>query len=296
MADHKKKRSIRALVSMLDEPDPLVFRDISDKILHFGEEAIPFLEAGSHGADNDNLRKRFDNLIRTIQREAVFEGLSRWAEDDAGNDLLSAWLLVTKLHYPNVNNEDIGNEISTIRRDVWMEMNENLTALEKVKVFNHVFYKIHQFHANLENYHDPDNSFVNRVLQTRTGNPLSIGILYMLVAQSLDMPIAGINLPEHFALAYLGETIDPQSMQMKKNMPLFYINAFSNGEAFSAKEINDFLIKLDLEPLPSFFQPCTNKDIIMRMVNNLVFAYTQSNQEDRKMDMEILRDRLKKTF
>ncbi len=296
MTELKNGRSIRALVSMLDEPDPAVFKDIADKILHFGEAAIPFLEAGLLETRDENLRTRFEELIGNIQREAVFEGLSRWAKDGENNDLLSAWLLVTKLHYPNVNNDDIGNEISTIRRDVWMEMNENLTALEKVKVFNHVFYQIHQFHANLENYHDPDNSFVNRVLQNRTGNPLSIGILYLLVAQSLDMPIAGINLPEHFVLAYLGETIDPQSMQMKKNIPLFYINAFSNGAVFSAREINDFLTKLGLEPLPSFFRPCTHKDIIMRMVNNLVFAYSQNEQEDRKRDMEVLRDRLKKTF
>lgn len=277
---------------MIDEPDPDIFRDIAGKIRHHGHDAIPFLEQELAHITDENLRSRVGLLVQQIRNETILHALTAYAASNEQDDLLNAWLLVTKHHYPDVQEENIRKEIDRIRKDVWLEMNDNLTALEQVKVFNHVFYRMHRFRGNIEDYHHPDNSFINRVLQSRQGNPLSIGILYMTVARRVNLPIMGVNLPEHFVLAYMGETIDTETLLMRDDKPLFYINAFSDGALFSEKEINDFLRKLDLDPIPTFFEPCSNKEIVLRMLNNLVAAYEHSGDPARKAGIETLRDAL----
>ncbi len=292
MASRTIDREIEALVSMMDEPDPDIYRDIAGKIRHYGRDAIPFLEQQLGHMADENMRRRVELLVREIHHETLLHGLASYAESNEQDDLLNAWLLVTKYHYPDVQIENIIREMDSLRKDVWLEMNDNLTALEQVKVFNHVFYRVHGFKGNIEDYHHPDNSFVNRVLKTREGNPLSIGIIYMLVARRVNLPIMGVNLPEHFVLAYVGETIDTETLLMRDDKPLFYINAFSDGALFSGKEINEFLKKLGLDPMPAFFEPCSNKDIILRMLNNLMTAYEHKGELARKAEIETLRDSL----
>ncbi len=286
------RREILALVSMMDEPDPKIFSDISGKILHHGQEALPYLELEFESVTDDFLRSRIEALMNDIRHDTVFRVLQSAIGGHGQDDLLKAWLGISKYHYPGIAEEEILEKVDAIRKDVWLEVNDNLTALEQVKVFNHVFYGLHGFRGNIENYHSPDNIFINRVLMTMKGNPLSIGLLYMLVAHRADIPVMGINLPEHFVLAYMGETIDTESLRIRDDQPLFYIDAFSNGNVFSAREINDFLDKLGHEPLPGFFSPCSNKEIIIRMLNNLVVAYDHTGEYGKKDEIQSLIDRL----
>lgn len=285
------ERDIEALVSMIDEPDPDIYHEISERIVQCGSEAMPYLEDAWYRFPAEEMRSRLELLKRHIRINHLSEQLTKWA-NNGYSDLLKAWMDISVYFRPELDKESVLNNISNIRKDIWLEMNDNLTALEQVKVFNHVFYDIHSFKGNLDDYHSPDNSLIDRVLERRTGNPLSISIVYMLVAQSVDLPIMGINLPEHFVLAYMGERFDTENMKISRDQPLFYINAFSGGAVFSSKEINDFLFKLGMEPLPGFFVPCSHKEIILRMLNNLILAHDDADQEQTVADLKRLRDHL----
>ncbi len=286
------ERDIWALISMLDEPDLGTYHSIAGKIYAYGPRALPFLEARLDQETDGCFRDRANEIADDIRQDILAGTLLRCMQEDAGDELLTAWISVSKMGYPLLDEQYIFREVESIRRDVWLEMNDNLTALEQVKVFNHVFYTLHRFSGNMDDYHHPDNSFINRVLERRTGTPLSIGILYMLIARRVNLPISGINLPEHFVLAYVGETIDTETLLMRDNVPLFYINAFSQGSLFSIKEANDFLKKLNLEPLPAYFEPCSKKDIVLRMLSNLVAAYGFMGEVKKKERVKKLRDRL----
>ncbi len=290
-----REREIQALISMIDDPDPKVFREIYLKIIQMGYDALPFVEEAETSTEDKNLGERIAQIKHGIRYEQLSADLFAWTASPE-KDLLSAWLSVSRYSYPDICDNEIRKEIAAIRRDVWLEVNENLTALEQIKVLNHVFYGIHRFQGNLEDYHDPDNSLINRVLKTRKGSPLSMGLLYLLLARSLDIPVRGINLPEHFILAYMGESLDVSQRNFSEGVPLFYINAFSGGDVFSAKEINKFLKKLDFEPLPEFFRPCSDLEILTRMLNSLAAAYDTMGDSDRKSDLETLRNRLEESF
>ncbi len=285
------QNEIQALVSMVDDPDPDIYREVYDKIIQHGEDAVPFLEDELIRGAGEQSRDRLESLIRKIHAEKIFKGLEEWLTSTPRDDLMEAWLWVTRYRYPDLSEAAVREELESIRRDVWLEMNENLTALERIKVLNHVFYDIHGFGGNMDDYHNPDNSYLNRLLDTRKGNPLSLSIIYMSFAREMNMPVVGINLPEHFVLAYMGESVDPETLQVHYDKPLFYINAFSGGAVFSEMEINAFLQKLKFDPLPSFFEPCPYFQIILRMLNNLVMAYDLQGDARRKEELTALRER-----
>lgn len=277
VSQEERVRKMEALVSLVDEPDPMVYKDISQRICAYGDEIVPFLERAWESSYPSYLQERIDTLIHQINFQKVYDDLKEWVEQ-GGEDLLAACMIIARYEYPNLKEEEIEYELSRIRKDIWLELNENLTALEQIKVFNYVFYEIHGFYGNVTSFHAPHNSFINKVLESKTGNPLLLGVIYLLLAETLDIPLKGVNLPEHFVLAYTGKTLDPDTLEYKHNNVLFYINAFSRGAVFSYKDIQVFLKELKQEAKPEFFAPCSHLDIVMRMVNNLINAYKKSSE------------------
>lgn len=285
MNSEDKIRKMEALISLVDEPDPAVFKEISQSILDFGSEIVPFLEHAWEEYYHPEMQKRIEDLIHTIQYSQICEDLENWLQDGAKN-LLEACIMIARYQYPNLKEHLLEYELAKIRKDVWLELNNNLTALEQIKVFNYVFYDIHGFHGNVDNYHSPENSFINKVLESKSGNPLSLSIIYMLIAQSLDLPVKGVNLPEHFVLAYTGSSLDPNTLEYKENQVLFYINVFSKGNVFSFKDIESFLKQLKQQPSPAYYNPCDNTAIVYRMINNLLTSYKKSNENHKYLEIK----------
>ena len=121
------------------------------------------------------------------------------------------------------------------------------------------------------------------VLETGKGNPLSLSIVYILVCEMLEIPVYGVNLPNHFVLCYQ----DKDSIMRRFNQAefgkdiMFYINAFSRGTIFNGKEIELFLKQIKVAPQESFFTPCDNFTIIRRLIANLAFAYEKTGELDK---------------
>ncbi len=293
MESVEKNKKMEALVSLIDEPEPEVFRDISTNILQFGTDIIPVLEDAWENQHLPEVQNRIESIIHQIQFDQVCQDLEDWVVSDSDN-LLNGCIIIARYHYPELEEEQIRYDISRLRKDIWLELNENLTALEQIKVFNHVFYKTHGFSGNIANYHDPRNSYINKVLELKTGNPLSLGILYLILAQSLELPVQGINLPEHFVLAYTGNTLNPDTLELSKDNVLFYINAFSKGAVFSFKDIEVFLKQINMKPLPQYYMPCNNQQIIIRMLNNLSIAYSKESQKGKSDEINFLNQIIKK--
>jgi regulator of sirC expression with transglutaminase-like and TPR domain len=154
-------------------------------------------------------------------------------------------------------------------------------------VFNHIFFQVHGYRGNKRNYHAPQNSYINEVLEGKQGNPLSLAVIYQVLAEELDLPLRGVNLPNHFVLAWLDES-NASSSELGHKGILFYVNAFSQGDILGKNEIHEFLKKLNLPPQDSFFQPCSNIEIVRRQLNNLLNSYEKLNDPDRVEDMKRL--------
>jgi regulator of sirC expression with transglutaminase-like and TPR domain len=282
--DIQNNKELSALINLLDEPDENAFGHIEMKIYSFGQEAIPILEKAWENSFEGIVQERIERIIRKIQQNVLHFEFSNWIKLGS-SDLLKGFLLISRTQYPDLDEEDITNRIEQMKRDAWLELNDNLTALENIKVLNHIIYDLHNFDGNKINIHAPQNSYINTLLETRKGSPLSLGMLYIIIAQKLNVPVFGVNLPQHFILAYTTEMVKPYP---DENDVLFYLNPFNKGAVFTRREIDLFIRQLKIKPEEYYFSPCTNVDIIKRLIHNLKYSYNQLGYPDKIEELENL--------
>ena len=290
------KEELNALLSLLDDPDRDVFLQVREKLLSLGEKAIPALENVWEQSFDTNIQTKIEGIIHNIQFNTTEQSLKEWASIPEQN-LLTGALLIAKYQYPDLNEDKLKRHIQQIRQDVWLELNDKLTALEQVKILNHILFDVHNFRGNTKNYHAPQNSYINNVLESKKGNPLSLSLVYLIVAQDLEIPIYGVNLPEHFVLCYkdvhqLMTVKTKRDEEMIAQGILFYINPFSRGAVFGKKQLEIYLKKMNLEPQPAHYQPCTNLEMIKRLLRNLVFSYKKLGYAEKQEELQKLLDAL----
>lgn len=282
--------NIEALIHLIDDPDENIFQHVRDRLLQYGPDAIPYLE-NSWGEKDFGLifLNRVEQLIHEIQFEHTKKQIALWQEGE--KDLLSGAIVVAKYQYPGLDENHIREFIEEMRRDIWIELSHKQTAFEKVRIFNKIFFGKYRFHGDSKDFHSPLNSYINTVIESRKGNPLSLSILYSVTAQSLGMPIYGVNLPNHFVLAYIDEDgINQFTKAENNNGILFYINPFSKGGLFDEGEIHDFLKNLNLPASREYFEPCSNTSIIRRMLTNLISTFQQAGNAEKVKELTELRD------
>jgi regulator of sirC expression with transglutaminase-like and TPR domain len=256
-------------------------------------EAIPYLE---HSWETDYygliFQTRVEQIIHEIQFEETKNELVAWSKSN-DKDLLEGAIVIAKYQYPHLDEQLIRETIQAIRRDIWLEINDNQTAFEQIKIFNRVFFSHYKFQGDAKNFHSPVNSYINTVIESKKGNPLSLCLIYSIVAQSLDLPVYGVNLPNHFVLAYMDSKHTNYMINQQNEFGvLFYINAFSRGSIFDVNEIKDFLNKYKIEHLREYFEPCSNSAIIKRMLTNLISSFQQIGNSEKVEELSQLRDLL----
>lgn len=259
---------VKSLIRLLDDPDKEIYEHVHQKLLSLGTEAIEHLESAWEEAFDPVQQQRIVDLVHEIQFGIVKNDLKLWHQSGAF-DLLRGVLVINRYQYPDLDEQKVINQVEAIKRDIWIQMMNEASAAEKIKLINHVFYNIYGFSGNTANHLDPQNSFISQVLETKKGNQISLAIIYSVIAQKLDIPVYGVNLPQHFILAYLDEN---QQSEFEGGI-LFYINAFNKGFIFGRRDVDMFLKQLNLKFDKQFYEPCSNTDIIKRVLRNLVSAY-----------------------
>lgn len=280
----EKDKKISALLKLLDDPNNEVYKHVSENILKQGEKIIPALEKVWEKSLNAILQERIENLIQEIQFTSTQNQLKEWKETGA-IDLLKASYLIAKYQYPDLKYNEISEAFDKVKQDAWLEINNNLTALEKTRVLNHILFQLHEFSGNSSNFFAPQNSYINHVFETKKGNPITLGILYISLAQELGIPIYGVSIPRNFILAYIDEhnIDDPYEKDI-----LFYINPYNNGKVLGEREIDYFLKQQKIEPKKSYYYPCSNIEIIKKLILNLIYSYEKLGYPEKVSNMKVL--------
>mgnify|MGYP005989556905 CR=1 FL=1 len=280
---------IKALIRLVEDPDEIVFEHVRDKLIEHGEPILPFLEEQWEEGELGLLfQKRIENIMHSIQFEESKRKLSDWVTGDE-KDLMSGAIIVAQWQYPGLDIRRVYQDLEKIQKDIWLEISEKNTILEKIRIFNKVFFGTHGFRGK-EQYHSPLNSLINTVLETRSGNPLSLSLIYGYIAQRLNLPIYGVNLPNHFVLACMDhDQIARYTGNTNEFGVLFYINPFSKGSLFDEDEVKSFLDGYKLEHHRSYFEPCSNTQIIRRMLTNLITSFQEVGNKQKIEELEELR-------
>jgi regulator of sirC expression with transglutaminase-like and TPR domain len=275
-------KELEALISLLEDPDMQVFDKVSNRLIELGEEAVLPLEKRWEITLRPDLQERIENVIRKIQFNTLKRGMDNW-KSEGGTDLLYGAYLVARFQYPELQYDQLNESIEKIKKDIWLELNNELTALEKVKVINYFFYDIHKYDRSLKKAHTPQLYLVNHVLDTCKGSPVMLGMIYTELARRLNLPIYGVNLPRNFVLCYY----DPEYHEDPNNI-LFYINPSDRGAVLSLRELKHFLKHLKIEEKAFYFTPCSSIDVIERLIINLQYAYEKSGQPEKAQTLKDL--------
>lgn len=283
-----RPKEFAALIALLEDPDAEVYNPISKKLVTEGLPLVPLLEKAWESSANELLQVRIEDILHQIQLLNAKQNVLDWSESGATN-LLEGALNIAKYQFPDLEYEVIDSHINKIKQKVWLEFNESLTALEKVKVLNHILYGVCGFTGNIDNFFDPNNHYINTLIETKKGGPVVMSIFYSIVAQRLGMPVFGVSLPKNFLLAYE----DRYRQTEDENEPhsvLFYINPFNRGAVLGRKEIEQFLTQNSIEHKDEYFKPCSNRTTISQLIASLMISYQKVGNTSIVDDLRMLLD------
>lgn len=277
-------KEIKALISLLDDDDREISAHVERKIISMGEAVIPFLELEWETNFNPTVQRRIEELIHNVQFSQLRARLAEWAEK-GGEDILEGMWLIATYQYPDLELSKLQKDLEQIYYETWLEHHPELNPFDQVKILNSVIFGKLRFSANIKNFHSPSNSMINIVMESRKGNPITLSVIYMLIAQKLKLPIYGVNLPNLFILTFRADEqikdLENLSDEMKAVRPNFYINPYNRGIIFSRADIDNYLEKLHLNHDPIYYEPCSNTDIVRRVLRNLTVAYKETGDQDK---------------
>ncbi|TJZ61278.1 hypothetical protein FAZ15_08750 [Sphingobacterium olei] len=274
-----KEKELKALISLLDDPDSEIFSQVEQHLVTCGPEVIPLLEEFWEASFDVLSQTRIENIIHRIQFDQIKHELQLWKISNS-DDLLEGLLIVNRYQYPALDEDVVHFQIAELRRNAWYHLMYDMSPIEKVKLLNNILFREFGLSGNTTNYHDPQNSFIHKVLESKKGNPITLSCIYTIVAQKLDIPIYGINLPKHFVAAYVDNEAE--------NLPLFYINIFNRGQIMKQEDILSFLKQLNLPPSDDYILPCSNLAIVKRVLRNLMTAYENQGNIEKKDEISLL--------
>ncbi len=281
---------IEALISLLDDNDPEVFDHVAEKLLSLGPGVIDKLEDAYTSIPNPIMQERIEEIIHKIQFSQVEKDFTNWVEYES-SDLLKGIIIITRHQYAELDEDQLLKTISRIQKDIWIGINNYLSPLEQMNVVNQTLFSHYQF-LGLQNTDDELRyMYINNVLDAFKGNHFSIGLLYLVLCQQLDLPVYGVRLNTHFILARTKDYItDFEDTENNKKEVLFYINPYNKGLAFSDREINNYLTKLDVEITDKYFLPASNKDILKEYLRYLMRLHDKPKDVMKLNDLRKLED------
>lgn len=271
------QNEIKALISLLDDEDYDVASHVEQKIISLGEGVIPYLEEEWESNLNPDVQKKIEDLIHNLQFETLLARLRKWKQKGA-TDLLEGMWLINTYQYPDVDLDNIIKAIEQVYYEAWINMRPDMHPFDQIKSLNHVLFKIYRFSANTKNFHSPANSMLNLVLESKKGNPLTLCVIYMIIARKLQLPVHGVNLPNLFILTYKQEDLQ------------FYINVYNRGLILSKGDIDNYILQLNLNPIDLFYEPCSNLDIVQRAFRNLMMSFEKMDEPGKAAEVTRLLD------
>jgi regulator of sirC expression with transglutaminase-like and TPR domain len=251
-----------ALVTLLTDDDPAVYRSVREKILSYGQSAEAWLRPHTLSSD-PVLRRHAIEIIQHLAQQAADDAFLGFCLKNHGDnlDLEPALWLLAQTRYPDINIE----AYRAMLDDYANELRERIAPGAKPKpmltAINQFLFEELGFRGDEKNYYDPDNSYLNRVMDRRQGNPISLCLVYLLVAWRLKLPVVGIGLPGHFLARYQNSATE------------IYIDAFYRGRFLTKNDCIHHLVRGNFPLDDNHFSPASPHRILMRICANLYQSY-----------------------
>ncbi len=218
-----------------------------------------------------------------LEVPTALEYFASLVQSDEHFPLLEAAASLAQDEYPDLDIQDVLDQVDQLCGRIKRRLPADSGAMHKLRLLNKFFFVEHGFTGNLNNYYDPDNSYLNVLLRTRRGIPISLGVLWLELALGLGLQAKGVSFPGHFLVKvrlpfpHDGQVvIDPFSGQSLSKEDLMERLAPLHAESGLMRNgsVSDELLK-------HYLRAATPREIVARMLRNLEEVYTSHDDHER---------------
>lgn len=283
----EETREIAALMNLIDDPDTEVFSTISDRIVSYGKDIISNLEQLWENTPDEMIQDKIELLIHRLHFQDLQADITAFSNTPE-QDLMEGLLLIARYQYPDLATHHVLQEIEKIRRNVWLEINSYITALEQINIINRIFYSYHKYKGVEVSYQHPEEFLVNKMIETKRANAILNGIVYQHLCKQLDIPVKAIRVPRQHLLAYFDTSYE--YFNTEPNHPhniLFFIDPM-NGNIYSHKDVEGYFKKIELKPLASYYKPMRIPSILRFLTEEFAKCFQQEDKRYKKEELEHL--------
>jgi regulator of sirC expression with transglutaminase-like and TPR domain len=257
------ERRHAALLNLLADEDADVSQAAREQILAEGAAAREWLRPSAL-SDEPLLRRRVQEILRRLDRQTADNRflnfcLSHGEEFDLET---AAWLLAQTRH-PDINIEAYSALLDQFAGALRERVDRRERAGALLAKINHYLFVELGFAGNEENYYEPDNGYLNRVVDRRTGNPITLCLLYILLARRLRLPVTGIGLPGHFICRHQSAAGE------------LFIDPFNRGRLLTKADCVHYLVRGNYDLREEYLTPASPRRMFQRMCGNLHQIYME---------------------
>ncbi len=282
---------LKALINLLDDPDEKVYSSVHDKIMNAGNDAIPLLEA-RYGLDNNPLiNNRIEQLMENLRNRSFNQGFKRYWEHEQKDSLLQGLYYINSLYYPDTSLEEFKEKFDQVKNKIWIELSENLTGFEAIKIINKNVFILFGFGVLTDgdikekSAHFPEYLFINKKV-----SPYPFVGMYCLLANSVDLPVYPVYLPGLILMGYHNKEVARVAYGDASTGVLFYINPYDSGSFLGRKALDYVVKQRNIETKEAHFRTIDNKTFIHKYLRYLwdMNVFSPDNPSFNKLESMLL--------
>src|SRR6476646_3204473 len=252
-----------ALLKLLADDDPAVYQAVRTKIMSYGPKVSIWLEP-YRLSDDAALRRRTLEIRQHFGRQqADTQFLGFCIRHGQECDLEEGAWLLAKTRYPDINIEGYKALLDNFAQELRERLDPGTGPKESLAILNDYLFLELGFTGNEKNYYDPENSYLNRVLDKRTGNPINLCLLYILLGRRLKLPVVGIGLPGHFICRHQSSALE------------IYVDVFNGGKFMTKADCVQYLVQGNYSLRDDSLAPVSPRRLLLRVCGNLHQIYLQ---------------------
>ena len=280
----QKEAEINALFKLIDDPDEEVFNTIADRLLNYGTPIIPDLEHLWENTLDEATLERIEIMIYKLRLQDLKEAFVEW-KSKPDPSLFEGALLVTKFQFPELAIDSLRHQMEKIRRNIWLELNNYLTPLEQANVIRNILFNYYQIKGVEVNYEKPEEFLIAAPLQSKKGNAIANTLLYAELCQQLEIQAQFINIPKQCIIAFYASDWDPEELVTNpQEFIQFYVEG-TTGNAFSQKDLDQYMIRSNIEPKNSYYKPLSNVKIIKKHLLEFAKCFSSPTLQSKQKDL-----------
>lgn len=256
---------INALIHLLSDQDIHIAQTIHEQLVVIGQPALPFLTQAQETLNNDTLQDRIKSVVADIRLIDIEQSLKALNTSPAESpDLETGAFLIAQAAYPDLDIQAYQQQIEDMVTILKQRCEPSMAPRQAIQMINQHLFQELGLKGNTQDYYDPDNSFLHQVLDHRVGIPISLCVLYLLIGQRLNVPVVGVGMPGHFIVRLQTEPV--------------FIDCFNQGVILSQQDCAKFLQDYGVDFDSPYLDPISNKQILARMLRNLVAIYQKRDE------------------